>query len=556
MRSGNRSRQWEGPLDHRASVENVSLTGPDHPRTFSRFAKGLCVPSPQESVYGRDPEPPPVTPYEELEARFRELSHLAHAAYMLHWDEACVMPPGGGEARGESMALLAAISHQRLTHPEIGALLDQAEGSNGQLDSWQRANVRAMRRTQRRATAVPESLVRAKRIACTRCEQTWRVARGNGDWPAVSGLLEEVVRLTIEEADALGESLSLSPYDALLDGYEPDTRSARVAEVFDDLKTFLPELLERVLEHQKTPLPVPGPVSAERQHALGEVMMRALGFDFDRGRLDVSHHPFCGGVPDDTRITTRYNEENVLDSLMAVLHETGHALYQQGLPTDWRHQPVGSELGMAVHESQSLFVEMQVARGREFMKFAAPIIREQFSVDGDDPAWSAENLHAHVIQVQRSHLRVGADEITYPLHIILRFELEQALIAGDLAVGDIPDAWDDAMTRHLGLSTRDNLEDGCMQDVHWFAGLFGYFPSYSLGALTAAQLFDAASRANPDLGQQIEAGEFRSLIEWLRREIHSRGQLLNAEDLLMEVTGERLDARFFKAHLERRYLAD
>jgi carboxypeptidase Taq len=475
---------------------------------------------------------------------------------MLHWDEACVMPPGGGEARGESMALLAAISHQRLTHPEIGALLDQAEGSNGQLDSWQRANVRAMRCTQRRATAVPESLVRAKRIACTRCEQTWRVARGNGDWPAVSGLLEEVVRLTIEEADALGESLSLSPYDALLDGYEPDTRSARVAEVFDDLKTFLPELLERVLEYQKTPLPVPGPVSAERQHALGEVMMRALGFDFDRGRLDVSHHPFCGGVPDDTRITTRYNEENVLDSLMAVLHETGHALYQQGLPTDWRHQPVGSELGMAVHESQSLFVEMQVARGREFMKFAAPIIREQFSVDGDDPAWSAENLHAHVIQVQRSHLRVGADEITYPLHIILRFELEQALIAGDLAVGDIPDAWDDAMTRHLELSTRDNLRDGCMQDVHWFAGLFGYFPSYSLGALTAAQLFDAASRANPDLGQQIEAGEFRSLIEWLRREIHSRGQLLNAEDLLMELTGERLDARFFKAHLERRYLAD
>ena len=211
---------------------------------------------------------------------------------------------------------------------------------------------------------------------------------------------------------------------------------------------------------------------------------------------------------------------------------------------------------MAVHESQSLFVEMQVARGREFMKFAAPIIREQFGVDGDDPAWSAENLHAHVIQVQRSHLRVGADEITYPLHIILRFELEQALIAGDLAVGDIPDAWDDAMTRHLGLRTRDNLEDGCMQDVHWFAGLFGYFPSYSLGALTAAQVFDAASRANPDLGQQIEAGEFRSLIEWLRREIHSRGQLLNAEDLLMEVTGERLDARFFKAHLERRYLAD
>ena len=497
-----------------------------------------------------------MTPYEELEARFRELSHLGHAGAILHWDEASMMPPGGGEARGESKALLAAIAHQRLTDPEIAAFLDQAEDSNEQLGPWQRANVRAMRRSQRFASAVPESLVRATRIACTRCEQAWRIARGNDDWPAVSALLEEVVRLTIEAATALGESLSLAPYDALLDFYERDTRSAQVAEVFDDLKTFLPGFLERVLERQKTPVPVRGPFRADQQHALGEVMMRAFGFDFDRGRLDVSHHPFCGGVPDDTRITTRYSEENFLGSLMAVLHETGHALYQQGLPSDWRHQPVGRALGAAVHESQSLFVEMQVARSRAFMTFAAPIIREQFSVDGDDRAWSTENLHAHAIRVRRDYIRVGADEVTYPLHIILRFELEQALIAGNLAVGDIPDAWDESMTRYLGLSTRDNLKDGCMQDVHWFAGLFGYFPTYSLGALTAAQWAAAASRANPELEQQIEAGEFRPLIEWLRREIHGHGQLQSAEDLLVEVTGERLHTRFFKAHLERRYLAD
>ena len=496
-----------------------------------------------------------MTPYEELEARFRELSHLGHAGAILHWDEASMMPPGGGEARGESMALLAAIGHQRLTDPELGGLLDQAEDAAEQLDPWQQANLRAMRRSQQRASAVPESLVHATQIACTRCVQAWRIARGNDDWPAVRPLLEEVVRLTIEGATALGESFSLAPYDALLDGYEVDTRSAQVTEVFDDLKTFLPELLERVLERQKTPVPVHGPFPPEQQHALGESMMRALGFDFDRGRLDVSHHPFCGGVPDDTRITHRYNE-GFLGSLMAVLHETGHALYEQGLPSDWRHQPVGSALGMAIHESQSLLVEMQVARSRAFMTFAAPIIHEQFNVDGDDAAWSAENLHAKSIQVRRDYIRVEADEVTYPLHVILRFELEQALIAGDLVVGDIPDAWDESMTRYLGLSTRDNLKDGCMQDVHWFSGLFGYFPTYSLGALTAAQFFAAASRANPELEQQIEAGEFRPLVEWLRQEIHGRGRLLSAEDLLVEVTGERLDARFFKAHLERRYLAD
>ena len=287
-----------------------------------------------------------MTPYEELEARFRELSHLGHAGAILHWDEASMMPPGGGEARAESMALLAAIGHQRLTDPEIGGFLDQAEENTEQLDPWQQANVRAMRRSQRRASAVPESLVRAREIACTRCVQAWRIARANDDWPAVSGLLEEVVGLTVETATALGESLSLAPYDALLDGYEPDARSARVAEVFDDLKSFLPGFLERVLERQETPAPVLGTYRAEQQHALGETMMRALGFDFDRGRLDVSHHPFCGGVPDDTRITTRYKEEDFLGSLMAVLHETGHALYEQGLPPDWRHQPVGWALGV------------------------------------------------------------------------------------------------------------------------------------------------------------------------------------------------------------------
>ena len=269
-----------------------------------------------------------MTPYEELEARCRELSHLRHARAILHWDTASMMPPGGAEARGESMAVMAAMSHQKLTHPDFGALLDLAEASSEQLGPWQHANVRAIRRSHQRASAVPEPFVRATQIAGHRCEQAWRVARGNNDWPAVSTLLEEVVSLTIEEASALGESLSLEPYDALLDGYGPGTRSAQVTEVFDDLEAFLPAFLERVLERQKTPVPVLGPFRAHEQHALGEVMMRALGFDFDRGRLDVSHHPFCGGVPDDTRITTRYNEDDFIESLMAVLHETGHALYQ------------------------------------------------------------------------------------------------------------------------------------------------------------------------------------------------------------------------------------
>jgi carboxypeptidase Taq len=495
-----------------------------------------------------------MTPYAQLEARFAELHELGHAQAMLYWDEAVMMPPGGGEARGEALAALAALVHRTLTAPEVGGQLDEAEAGIAQLDQWQRANLRAMRRMHTRAVAVPEDLVRASQRAATACEQIWRVARAENDWDAVAGPLSEVLRLAREQAAALGVKLKLAPYDALLDMYEEGTRASDVASLFDALKGFLPDMIDRVLERQKELLPLPGPFPDARQRALGEELMRVLGFDFTHGRLDLSHHPFCGGVPDDTRITTRYRKDDFLESLMAVLHETGHALYQQGLPAEWRRQPVGDCLGAAVHESQSLFVEMQVSRGPAFMAYAAPHIRHHLDGRQGDPAWSADNLHAHEIRVRRGYIRVEADELTYPLHIILRFELERALIAGELAVADVPDAWNARMTRYLGLSTDGNFKDGCMQDVHWFSGLFGYFPTYTLGALMAAQWFAAASAGLPGLEAQIEAGEFAPLVSWLRREIHGRGQLKTARELLTEVTGEPLDLRHFKTHLERRYL--
>jgi carboxypeptidase Taq len=494
-----------------------------------------------------------MTPYAQLEARFAELHQIGHAQAMLSWDEAVMMPRGGGLARGGALAALAALAHRTLTAPEVGDLLDKVEAGCAELNAWQQANARAMRRMHTRAAALPEALVHAIQIAATRCEQTWRIARAENDWNAVAGPFAEVLALSREEAAALGDTLKLDPYDALLDVYEEGTRAADVDRLFDDLRVFLPDFVTQVVERQGARLPLPGPFPRARQRDLGEEMMRVLGFDFEHGRLDVSHHPFCGGVPDDTRITTRYSEDDFLESLMAVLHETGHALYQQGLPADWRRQPVGSCLGAAVHESQSLFVEMQVSRGRAFMAFAAPRIRQHLDGQGDD-AWSADNLHAHSIQVRRSYIRVDADEITYPLHIILRYELEAALIAGELSVADIPDAWNERMQRYLGLSTDGNFKDGCMQDVHWFSGLFGYFPTYTLGALMAAQWFAAASEALPRLEAQIEAGDFAALVGWLRREIHGCGQLKTARELLTEVTGEPLNPRYFKAHLARRYL--
>jgi len=499
-----------------------------------------------------------MTPYEALESRFRDIGHLQHVEAIMFWDEAAMMPPGGGAARANAMSMLAGVLHERMTAPDIGDLLEEAGAAADGLSAWQRANLAQMRRAWRQATALPGDLVKASQLAAMNCEQTWRRCRPLQDWETVRPKLEALLRLKREAAERLGQAEGLAPYDALLDTYEEGLRSDLVERHFSDLGEFLPEFLEEVLDRQSgRPLrPLPGPFPIDSQRSVGVELITALGFDFEHGRLDVSHHPFCGGVPDDTRITTRYREDDFLPALMGMLHEAGHGLYQQGLPGEWREQPVGDALGAAVHESQSLLMEMQVCRSRAFMDFAADRVRQGFGGDSDNPAWSRDNLLGHYTRVRRGYIRVDADEVTYPLHIILRFEIERALVAGDMTVVDIPDAWNEKMESLLGLSTKDNLKDGCMQDVHWFAGLFGYFPTYTLGALTAAQLFTAAREQVAGLDDAIRQGDFRPLLDWLRTNVHGQGRLRTADRMLQEVTGQSLATAPFKRHLRARYLAD
>lgn len=496
--------------------------------------------------------------YEALESRFREINHLQHVQAILFWDEATMMPTGGGPARAEAMAALAGVLHDKRTAPEIGDLLAEAGVTAETLDGWQQANLHQMRRSWRHATALPADLVKESQLAAMTCEQAWRGCRPKQDWATVEPLLERVISLNLAVAGHLAEIEGITPYDALLDSYEEGLRTELVETMFDDLRRFLPGFLEQVLERQaRNPaLSLEGPFPLDRQKRLGAALIKTLGFDAEHGRVDVSHHPFCGGVPDDTRITTRYYEDDFLPALMASLHETGHALYQQGLPTDWRDQPVGDALGMALHESQSLLMEMQVCRSKPFLEFAANVVREAFDGDSADPAWSPDNLYKLYTRVERGLIRVDADEVTYPLHIILRFEIEKKLCAGEMGVRDIPEAWDQGMRELLSLSTADNLKDGCMQDVHWFAGLLGYFPSYTLGALTAAQLFAAARLQIAGLDEQIAAGDFGPLLGWLRANVHGQGRLKSAVQLLRDVTGAELSTEPFKSHLRARYLAD
>ena len=493
------------------------------------------------------------TPYSRLENLFRRLGAIADAEAVLHWDQATMMPRGGAGARAVQVAELRAVGHAMLSAPETGDLLDAAEAGNG-LDAWQAANLHHMRRNWTHATALDETLVRALVEAEAACETAWRTARPNADFAHVLPSLQGVLDLVREAAAAKSGKLGLSPYDALLDQYEPGARAADIDPVFDDLEDFLPGLLADVLAAQGAAPeahPPPGPFPLGQQRALGMKFMEAFGFDFDHGRLDVSLHPFCGGVPEDIRITTRYDEDDFASGLLGVLHETGHALYDRGLPPDWRGQPVGDAIGMAVHESQSLLIEMQVCRSRPFMDFAAPHVAEAFSGVGAD--WEAENLHRLAIRVQPDFIRVDADEVTYPAHVILRYRLEKAMIEGAMEAADLPAAWNQGMERSLGITPPSDRE-GCLQDLHWYDGAWGYFPTYTLGAMMAAQLFQAADQADGTIGEGIGRGDFTPLLAWLGENVHAKGSLLTSDQMLTAATGRPLDTAAFKAHLKRRYL--
>ena len=490
--------------------------------------------------------------YAALEARFRRLGLLGGAAGILHWDWATMMPPGGAEPRAAQLAELALIRHELLTDARVPDLLDEAEANDEALDDWQRANLARMRRRWRQAAALPADLVQALSEASSHCEMVWREARPASDFPAFAAAFAPLLGLVREKAAALGAALGCTPYDGLVDSYEPGLRCATIDPLFDDLAGFLPEFLGRVREAQAgadAPPPVSG--SVEAQQTLAKRLMTALGFDFDHGRLDVSLHPFCGGSAGDIRITTRYDEADALSGLMGVLHETGHALYEAGLPEEWRYQPVGQAGGMALHESQSLLIEMQACRSRPFMRFLAPLLAEH--LDGAAASPDAEALYRQAIRVEPGYIRVDADEVTYPAHIMLRYRLERALIADELAVDEIPGAWADIHQTLLGIRPQNDAE-GCLQDIHWSVGELGYFPSYTIGALMAAQFFDAAAQSEAEVWTAIERGDFSPLFGWLRANVHGLASRYEGPVLLERATGAPLSTAVFKTHLQRRYL--
>src|SRR6187402_972166 len=492
------------------------------------------------------------TPYKQLEQEWKRLHAFRGAMAILRWDAAVMMPRGSADVRGEQLAALETEYHALVTAPKVTRLLDRAQANTTGLEDWQVANLREMRRQRDFAIATPVALVSRLAKAASKAEMKWLQARESGKFEDFAPHLEEVVHLVRDKAALLGQARNLAPYDALIDEFSPGLTSGEIDAMFKALARRLPGLIREVLARQERypVLPITGKFSAGKQRALAVEIMKAVGFPFDRGRLDESEHPFTEGVPGDVRVTTRFDTTEPFSGLLGALHETGHAMYDVGLPPEFADQPVGRDRGMALEESQSLLMEMIVCRSRAFVTYLKPLLEKHFGVAG--PEWSEENLYRHLTRVRRGPIRVDADELTYSLHIQLRYELENQLLDGKLAVRNLRDAWNAGMERLL-IKPQNDLE-GVLQDVHWAVGSFGYFPSYALGAVMAAQFYDALRESVPDVEQQIARGEFSGLMGWLRQNVHGQGARVSAQELLKLSTGKPLSAAAALRYLETKYL--
>ena len=490
--------------------------------------------------------------YLSLVDKLQESNRLGGVMGILHWDQEVIMPTGAAESRAQQLGALAGVLHEKTTHPEMGKLLDRLprDNENG-FTNFEWCNIVEARREFDMATKIPKSLVTELAELSSRAHQVWVQARAENKFSDFAPVLKHLVDLKIKWAGYV--SPEMQAYDANIDIYERGTTQKDITPVFDRLKAELIPLIKSIQESDYQPETsfMDGHFPIDEQEALGRKISEEMGFQFDKGRMDVSVHPFCGGShPTDVRITTRYRTDNFVESLYAVIHETGHGLYEQGRMQDGRDLPVSEALTMAIHESQSLFWERMIAQGRPFCSRYLPLLAETFpqNFKGVTP----EGFYEAVNVSQPSLIRVEADEVTYPMHVIMRYELEKGLFDGSIQVEDLPEMWNGKMVEYLGVEPEtDTL--GVLQDTHWSGGAFGYFPSYTLGAIYASQFYQSLLKAEPDVERQVEAGNLTPVRDWLGTQIHQKGRLLSVSSLVKRVTGEVLNPEIFLEYLKNKY---
>ncbi len=492
--------------------------------------------------------------YNNLIKQVKEIGVLESCAAVIGWDERTYMPRAGAEHRAAQLSLLAGMCHEKFTDPKVGDLLSEVEGTDLVKDpvSVEAVNVRELRRIYDKETKLPKDLVEEISKVTTLAQGEWVTARKNSDFKSFQPWLQKVLDLMIRRAEAYG--YEGEPYNALLDDYEPGATVADVSDVFKNLRVDLVELMGKIKDAPKKPdvSIVERTYNVEKQKIFGEMVAQAMGFDFNAGRLDITTHPFCSGMgTGDTRITTRYNPHRLNDALFGIMHEAGHGLYEMGLEKKEHFgTPMGESVSLGIHESQSRMWENQVGRSKSFWKYFFPQAQRIFRDSLGDV--TLDDFYAAVNNVAPTFIRVEADEATYNLHILLRFELERAMLTGDLKVADVAGEWNKRFKEYLGVEV-DKDANGCLQDVHWSAGLMGYFPTYTLGNLFSAQFFAQAATDIDDLSGQFERGDYSGLLGWLRQNIHRHGCRYRATDLAKEVTGKPLSHKPLVDYMNKKY---
>jgi len=484
---------------------------------------------------------------ELLRERLATISDLGTAASVLAWDQQTYMPEGGVAGRAEQLATLSRLAHEMLVADETRSLMESVE--EPEPGTVEAATLRLARREYERATKLPSDLVAEMSRTRAIAEPAWAAARASSDWSAFRPHLEKILPLTREAAEYLG--YEEHPYDALLDLYEPGAKKARLQEMFDELKSGLVPMIRGISGEDRSG-PLYGQFDEARQEEFGKEVITAFGYDWERGRQDRAVHPFCisFGGPGDVRITTRFDPGWLSPALFATLHETGHAMYEQGVDPAYTRTPLSGGTSMGVHESQSRLWENLVGRSRGFWSFYYPKLRQTFPDALGDT--DLEAFYRAVNDARPSEIRVEADELTYNLHILLRFELEVALLEESLSVADLPEAWNAKMEEYLGVTPKDDAR-GVLQDVHWAAGLFGYFPTYSIGNVLSVQFFEEAVRQRPEIQEGIARGEFGALRGWLRENVHRHGSRYYPDELVERVTGRPLETGPYLRYLREKF---
>lgn len=491
--------------------------------------------------------------YLELENIFRQIFQINNAINILNWDKETNTPEKSIESRKNEITNLSSIAHSMLKASKVTELIESTYEVFNALDSWQLVNLKEMERRHIHAKCISDELQKEYVFSTSECQLIWQGAKEKDDYASLKPSLQAVLNAVQEMALSKSKILGISKYDALLDKYDPDAKSDDIKEIYSVLKKEIPSLIQEIVEKQKkiTVLPLPNNININVQKIIGKRIMEVMGFDFTGGRIDESAHPFCGGTPHDVRLTTRYGD-NFIANMMNIIHETGHGLYEQSLPFTYRDQPVGKAKGMAVHESQSLIMEMQVGRSREFAEFLSKLLKDEFNFLGKE--YSAENIHNLVTKVNPSLIRKDADEVSYVMHIILRFEIEEALMNDELHLDDLPSYWNDKMQEYLGITPRSN-KTGCMQDIHWSKGYYGYFPVYTSGAIMASILMTNIKKLNSNILEELREGQFAQLNNFLNTNIRRFGSVKSTEQLINDATGEnKISPLIFIRYLKNKYL--